>query len=134
MSKQISTKDCVFCKPNGKIISGGYPVDKLLNDTTTYTEKNSILSGGSYIVPIGLSISKLNLSSRERSSMSNHMIGGTSNKVGILPDAMVRSFYDNADIRKRNNNIKKDNSKGGQIKTRKFKKHKDKNKKTRKII
>jgi hypothetical protein len=62
------------------------------------------------------------------------MIGGTSNKVGILPDAMVRSFYDNADIRKRNNNIKKDNSKGGQIKTRKFKKHKDKNKKTRKII
>lgn len=133
MSKQISTKDCVFCKPNGKIISGGYPVDKLLNDTTTYKEKNSILSGGSYIVPIGLSISKLDLSSRER-SMANHMIGGTSNKVGILPDAMVRSFYDNADIRKRNNNIKKDNSKGGQIKTRKFKKHKAKNKKTRKII
>ena len=133
MSKQISTKDCVFCKPNGKIISGGYPVDTLLRDTTTYKEKNTILSGGSFIVPIGLSVSKLDLSSRER-SISNHMIGGTGDKVGILPDAMVRSFYDNADIRKRNNNIKKDNSKGGQIKTRKFKKHKDKNKKTRKII
>jgi hypothetical protein len=133
MSKQISTKDCVFCKPNGKIISGGYPVDRLLRDTTTYKEKNTILSGGSYIVPIGLSISELDLSSRER-SISNHMIGGNSNKVGILPDAMVHRFYDNADIRKINNNIKKDNSKGGQIKTRKFKKHKDKNKKTRKII
>ena len=35
MSKLISTKDCVFCKPNGKIISGGYPLDKLLGDTNS---------------------------------------------------------------------------------------------------
>ena len=62
------------------------------------------------------------------------MIGGSNNKVDILPDTMVHMFYDNADIRKRNNNIKKDNSKRGKIKTRKFKKYKDKNKKTRKII
>ena len=140
MSKLISTKDCVFCKPNGKIISGGYSVDRLLKDTdasitTTHTEKNSILSGGSYIVPMGLSISNYDLFSRhERSSTSNHMIGGSNNKVDILPDTMVHMFYDNADIRKRNNNIKKDNSKRGKIKTRKFKKYKDKNKKTRKII
>ena len=141
MSKLISTKDCVFCKHNGKIISGGYPLDKLLGDTNSNsnTEKKDFLIGGTYIVPTGLSISNRDdLSSRHEHIISNYMIGGSSNnKTDILPDAMIHRFYDNADIRKRNNNIKKDNiKKEGQIKTRKLNKHKHKykNKKTRKII
>ena len=140
MSKLISTKDCVFCKPNGKIISGGYPLDKLLGDSNSNsnsnTEKKDFLTSGTYIVPTGLSIShREHLSSQHEHSMSNYMIGGSNNKTDILSDAMVHRFYDNADIRKRNNIIKKDNiKKEGQIKTRKLNKHKHKNKKTRKII
>ena len=131
MSKLISTKDCVFCKLNGKIISGGYPLDKLVGDTNSNSNsgKKGFLTGGTYIVPTGLSISNRDhLSSQYEHSKSNYMIGGSNNS--ILPDEMVHSFYDNADIRKRHNNIKKE----GQIKTRKLNKHKNKNKKTRKII